>query len=25
VEVERKWKRADYATPGHQLIQIKTN
>ena len=25
VEVERKWKRADYAQPGNQLVQIKTS
>ena len=25
VEVERKWKRADYTQPGNQLVQIKTN
>jgi formate dehydrogenase major subunit len=25
VEVERKWKRADYRIPGNQLVQIKTN
>ena len=24
VEVERKWKRADYRMPGEQLVQIKT-
>jgi formate dehydrogenase major subunit len=23
VEVERKWKRADYSQPGNQLVQIK--
>jgi hypothetical protein len=23
VEVERKWKRADYRPPGHQLVQIR--
>ncbi len=25
VEVERKWKRADYTQPGNQLVQIKTS
>jgi formate dehydrogenase major subunit len=24
VEVERKWKRADYRMPGNDLVQIKT-
>ena len=24
VEVERKWKRADYREPGNELVQIKT-
>ena len=25
VEVERKWKRADYSLPGNELVQIRTN
>jgi formate dehydrogenase major subunit len=25
VEVERKWKRADYREPGHELVQIRTH
>ena len=25
VEVERKWKRTDYAQPGNELVQIKTS